>query len=44
MRQCDLLNLDGEPMTNDQADALRNFGIIAVATTDVSRVNPDTSA
>jgi hypothetical protein len=36
----DLLNLNGEPITNDQADALRNFGIIAVATTDVSRVNP----
>jgi hypothetical protein len=36
----DLLNLDGEPITNAQADALRDFGIIAVATTDVSRVNP----
>jgi hypothetical protein len=40
----DLLNLDGEPITNAQADALRDFGIIAVATNDVSRVNPDTSA
>jgi hypothetical protein len=40
----DLLNLDGEPITNAQADALRNYGIIAVASNDVSRVNPDTSA
>ncbi|MDR3191579.1 MAG: hypothetical protein LBT87_00775 [Treponema sp.] len=40
----DLLNLDGEPITNAQADALRNFGIVAVASNDVSRVNPDTSA
>jgi hypothetical protein len=40
----DLLNLNGEPVTNAQADALRNFGIIAVASNDVSRVNPDTPA
>ncbi|MDR1586944.1 MAG: hypothetical protein LBS57_05765 [Treponema sp.] len=40
----DLLNLNGEPITNAQADVLRNYGIIAVASNDVSRVDPDTSA
>jgi hypothetical protein len=40
----DLLNLNGASITNAQADALRNFGIIAVASNDVSRVNPGTSA
>jgi hypothetical protein len=32
----DLLNLNGGPITDDQADALRNYGIIAVKTTDLS--------
>jgi hypothetical protein len=36
----DLLNLNGEGITDAQADALRNYGIIAVESTDVSRVNP----
>jgi hypothetical protein len=40
----DLLNLGGDPITDAQADALRNYGIIAAASNDVSRVNPDTSA
>jgi hypothetical protein len=36
----DLLNINGESITDAQADALRDYGIIAVASKDVSRVNP----
>jgi hypothetical protein len=32
----DLLNLNGSPITDGQADALRNYGIIAVKITDLS--------
>jgi hypothetical protein len=40
----DMLNISGEAITDAHADALRDYGIIAVASNDVSRVNPDTSA
>jgi hypothetical protein len=36
----DLLALNGEAITKAQADALRDYGIVAADVTDVSRVNP----
>lgn len=36
----DMLNLNGNALTSQQADSLRDYGIIVVDTTDVSRVNP----
>jgi hypothetical protein len=38
-----MLNIGGAAITSAHADSLRNYGIIAVESTDVSRVNPDTS-
>ncbi|GHV90455.1 hypothetical protein AGMMS50268_09580 [Spirochaetia bacterium] len=39
----DMLNIGGAAITSAHADSLRNYGIIAVHSTDVSRVDPDTS-
>jgi hypothetical protein len=36
----DMLTINGVSITKAQVDMLRNYGIIAVATTDMSRVNP----
>ncbi|MCL2410063.1 MAG: hypothetical protein FWC97_00325 [Treponema sp.] len=36
----DMLNLNGAALTSAQADGLRDYGIIAVDTTDLSRVHP----
>jgi hypothetical protein len=36
----ELLTLNGAEISKAQADALRDYGIIAVSITDVSRVNP----
>jgi hypothetical protein len=35
-----MLNLNGDPITSEQADSLRDFTMVAASTTDVSRVNP----
>ena len=34
------LNFDGAAITDAQGDTLRDYGIIAVSSTDMSRVNP----
>jgi|GEM_PF-1367529 len=36
----DMLNLNGEALTSAHVDGLRDYGIIAVDTTDMSRVHP----
>jgi hypothetical protein len=36
----DLINFNGDPITKAEADCLRDYGIIVVNSTDLSRVNP----
>jgi len=36
----DMLNLNGAVLTSAQVDSLRDYGIIAVRSTDVSKVHP----